>query len=44
MILQQFLPAICQMSSEFFVVRQDSAPAHSALEAIIHNFGKCWAI
>jgi len=34
MLLQQFLPAIYQISSEFFLFQQDSAPAHRALEAI----------
>jgi len=33
-MLQQFLPAIRQISSEFFIFQQDSAPAHRALEAI----------
>jgi len=44
MLIQYFLPAIRQISSEF-VFQQDSAPAHRALEAInstFHcNFAKC---
>jgi len=31
MLLQQFLPATPQISSEFFIFQQDSAPAHGAL-------------
>jgi len=38
MLLQQFLPAIPQISSEFSVFQQDSAPTHRALEAI--NFSQ----
>jgi len=34
MLLQHFLPAICQISSKFLIFQQDSAPAHRALEAI----------
>jgi len=34
MLLQQFLPAICQISSEFFIFQQDSALASRTLEAI----------
>jgi len=33
MLLQQFLPAISQISSEY-IFQQDSAPSHSALKAI----------
>jgi len=46
MLLQQLLPAIHQISSEFFIFQQDSAPPHRALEAInfSRNFAKCWAI
>jgi len=31
MLLQQFLLAIYQISSKFFVLQQDSAAAHTAL-------------
>jgi len=34
MLLQQFLPAVRQFSSEFFIVEQDSAAAHRALKAV----------
>jgi len=34
MLLEQFLPAICQILSEFFIFQQDSALAHRLLEAI----------
>jgi len=34
LLLQKFLPAIHQISSEFFIFQQDNAPAHRALEAI----------
>jgi len=38
MLLQKFLPAIHQISSEFFIFQQDSAPVHRTLEAI--NFSR----
>jgi len=31
-VLQYFLPAIRSISSELFIIQQDSAPAHKALE------------
>jgi len=34
MLLQQFLPAIGQISSEFFIFHQHSASAHRTFEAI----------
>jgi len=34
MLLQEFLPAICQISSESFVFQHDSALVHGALQAI----------
>jgi len=34
MLLQQFLPAVRQFSSEFFIVEQDSAAVHVMLKAI----------
>jgi len=39
MLLQQFLPAIRQISSEFFILQQDTAPAHRTLDGI-----NLWAI
>ena len=42
MLLQQFLPVIRQISSEF-TFQQDSALAHTALQAInfiAHNFAR----
>jgi len=32
---QQLLPAIQQVSGDFFVLQQDSAPAHTARETIM---------
>jgi len=32
LLLQQLLPTICQVSGEFFIFQQDSAPAHRARE------------
>jgi len=37
MLLQQFLPAIRLISSEFFIFQQDSVPVHSVLEAINYS-------
>ena len=34
LLLQQLLPTIRQVSGEFFIVQQDSAPAHRARETI----------
>jgi len=34
MLLQQFLPAIRQISSEFFIFQQDNATTHRALQAV----------
>jgi len=34
MLLQEFLPAIRQISSEFFIFQHDSALVHRALQAI----------
>jgi len=46
MLLPQFLLTIRQISSEFFIFQQDSAPANRALEAISFSpyFAKCWTI
>ena len=41
MLLQQFLPAIRQISSEFFIFQQDDVPAYRTLEAI--NFSQKFA-
>ena len=34
LLSQQLLPAICQVSGEFFIVQQESAPARRACETI----------
>jgi len=34
MLLQQFLLAVRQISSKFFVFQQDSAPAHTTLRQL----------
>jgi len=34
MLLQQFLPGVRQISTEFFIFQQDSAPAHVTFEVI----------
>jgi len=34
LLMQKFLPDICQLQSDFYVFQQDSAPAHRARETI----------
>ena len=37
LLLQQLLPTIRQVSGEFFIFQQDSAPAHRARETVFWN-------
>ena len=37
MLLQQFLPAIRQILSKFFIFQQDNVPLHRRLEVIDFN-------
>ena len=45
MLLQQFLSAIRQILSKFFIFQQDSARPQSTWgnQRFPHNFAKCWA-
>jgi len=40
LLLQELLPAIREMSGNFFVFQQDSAPAHRARDTSIRGFLK----